>query len=57
MAIRFCIIATPGALAVVDYGTALGVIRMAHEQGKKIHVFVDETSPTTSGGAADRVGT
>ena len=24
-----------GALAVVDYGTALGVIRMAHEQGKR----------------------
>ena len=34
-----------GALATVDYGTALGVIRMAHEQGKKIHVFVDETRP------------
>ncbi len=34
-----------GALATVDYGTALGVIRMAHEQGKHIHVFVDETRP------------
>lgn len=38
-----------GALAAVDYGTALGVIRMAHEQGKKIHVFVDETRPRLQG--------
>ncbi len=34
-----------GALATVDWGTALGVIRMAHEQGKHIHVLVDETRP------------
>ena len=34
-----------GALAVVDYGTALGVIRRAHEQGKRIKVFADETPP------------
>ncbi len=38
-----------GALATVDYGTALGVIRMAHEQGKKIHVYVDETRPRLQG--------
>lgn len=38
-----------GALATVDYGTALGVIRMAHEQGKKIHVLVDETRPRLQG--------
>jgi methylthioribose-1-phosphate isomerase len=38
-----------GALATVDYGTALGVIRMAHELGKKIHVFVDETRPRLQG--------
>ena len=38
-----------GALATVDYGTALGVIRLAHEQGKKIHVFVDETRPRLQG--------
>jgi methylthioribose-1-phosphate isomerase len=38
-----------GALAAVDYGTALGVIRMAHEQGKKIHIFVDETRPRLQG--------
>ena len=38
-----------GALATVDWGTALGVIRMAHEQGKNIHVFVDETRPRLQG--------
>jgi methylthioribose-1-phosphate isomerase len=38
-----------GALAAVDYGTALGVVRMAHEQGKKVHVFVDETRPRLQG--------
>ena len=38
-----------GALATVDYGTALAVIRAAHEQGKKIHVWVDETRPRLQG--------
>ena len=38
-----------GALATVDYGTALGVIRYAHESGKKLHVFVDETRPRLQG--------
>jgi methylthioribose-1-phosphate isomerase len=38
-----------GALATVDWGTALGVIRMAYEQGKKIHVLVDETRPRLQG--------
>jgi methylthioribose-1-phosphate isomerase len=38
-----------GALAVVDWGTALGVIRTAHEQGKRIHVLVDETRPRLQG--------
>jgi methylthioribose-1-phosphate isomerase len=38
-----------GALATVDYGTALGVIRMAHEQGKRVHVLVDETRPRLQG--------
>jgi methylthioribose-1-phosphate isomerase len=38
-----------GALATVDYGTALGVIRAAHEQGKRIHVLVDETRPRMQG--------
>lgn len=38
-----------GALAAVDWGTALGVIRRAHEQGKRIHVLVDETRPRLQG--------
>ena len=38
-----------GALATVDWGTALGVIRMAWEQGKKVHVLVDETRPRLQG--------
>jgi methylthioribose-1-phosphate isomerase len=38
-----------GALATVDYGTVLGVIRSATEQGKKVHVWVDETRPRLQG--------
>ena len=38
-----------GALATVDYGTALGVIRAAVEQGKQIRVFADETRPFLQG--------
>lgn len=38
-----------GALATVDWGTALGVIRMAKEMGKNIHVLVDETRPRLQG--------
>jgi methylthioribose-1-phosphate isomerase len=38
-----------GALATVDLGTALAVIRKAHEQGKKIHVYADETRPLLQG--------
>lgn len=38
-----------GFLATGDYGTALGVIRSAHNQGKKIHVWVDETRPLLQG--------
>jgi len=38
-----------GALATVDYGTALAVVRTAHEQGKRIHVWVDETRPRLQG--------
>lgn len=38
-----------GALATVDYGTALAVIRAACEQGKKVHVWVDETRPRLQG--------
>lgn len=39
-----------GGLATAGVGTALGVIRFAHQQGKKIHVYVDETRPLLQGG-------
>ncbi len=38
-----------GALATVDYGTALGVVRAAHEAGRNVHVYVDETRPFLQG--------
>jgi methylthioribose-1-phosphate isomerase len=38
-----------GGLATADYGTALAVIFSAHEQGKGIHVFADETRPLLQG--------
>jgi methylthioribose-1-phosphate isomerase len=38
-----------GALATVDFGTALGVIFACQEQGKQIHVWVDETRPRLQG--------
>lgn len=38
-----------GALATVDWGTALGVVFAASEQGKKVHVLVDETRPRLQG--------
>ena len=38
-----------GALATVDYGTALGVVRAAHEAGRRVHVYVDETRPFLQG--------
>jgi len=38
-----------GALATAGYGTALGVIRAAHAEGKKLHVYVDETRPVLQG--------
>jgi len=39
-----------GSLAAVDWGTALGVIRYAHEHGKRIKLLVDETRPRFQGG-------
>ena len=39
-----------GGLATVGRGTALGVISKAHENNKKIHVYVDETRPLLQGG-------
>jgi methylthioribose-1-phosphate isomerase len=38
-----------GSLATVDYGTALGVIRAAHEHGKRVHAYLDETRPRLQG--------
>ena len=38
-----------GALATVGYGTALGVIREAHNTGKDIKVYADETRPRLQG--------
>ena len=38
-----------GGLATADYGTALGVIFYAAEQGKKIRVYADETRPLLQG--------
>jgi methylthioribose-1-phosphate isomerase len=38
-----------GALATCGYGTALGVIRAAVEQGKQLRVFADETRPFLQG--------
>ncbi len=38
-----------GALATVDYGTVLGVVRAAVEHGKNVHVWVDETRPRLQG--------
>ncbi len=38
-----------GALATSEYGTALAVISAAHESGKRLQVFVDETRPLLQG--------
>jgi methylthioribose-1-phosphate isomerase len=38
-----------GWLAFVDYGTALSPIYLAHQQGKKIFVYADETRPRSQG--------
>jgi methylthioribose-1-phosphate isomerase len=39
-----------GSLATAGVGTAIGVINAAHQQGKNIHVYVDETRPLLQGG-------
>lgn len=39
-----------GGLVTTGIGTALGIIIKAHQQGKKIHVYVDETRPLLQGG-------
>ncbi len=38
-----------GALATAGYGTALGVLRSAKDEGKKIKIFADETRPFLQG--------
>lgn len=38
-----------GGLATSDFGTALAVIYAAHDAGKKVHVFADETRPLLQG--------
>jgi len=38
-----------GALATAGYGTALGVVRAAWEQGKRLRVYADETRPMLQG--------
>ena len=38
-----------GGLATVGYGTAIGVVRAAHEAGRDPHVWVDETRPVLQG--------
>ncbi len=42
-------ICNAGILATIDYGTALGVIYRAHEEGKKIKVYACETRPLLQG--------
>ena len=46
---RILTVCNAGALATVDYGTALGVIRAAHELGRKIQVYAAETRPRLQG--------
>lgn len=46
---RVITICNTGALATVDYGTALGVVRAAHEMGLEPSVLVMETRPRAQG--------
>jgi len=46
---RFLTHCNAGALATVDWGTALAPMRVAHREGKEIFVFVDETRPRLQG--------
>ena len=46
---RIVTICNTGALATVDYGTALGVVRAAHEAGRRPLVYVMETRPRAQG--------
>jgi methylthioribose-1-phosphate isomerase len=46
---RVVTICNTGALATVEYGTGLGVVRAAHEAGKRPFVYVMETRPRAQG--------
>ncbi|MDR5684328.1 MAG: S-methyl-5-thioribose-1-phosphate isomerase [Armatimonadota bacterium] len=46
---RILTICNTGTLATVDVGTAIGILRSAHEAGKGIHVFACETRPFLQG--------
>ena len=46
-----------GGLATSDYGTALAVMFSAHEAGKNIQVYADETRPTVTRGTSNHMGT
>jgi methylthioribose-1-phosphate isomerase len=46
---RVATICNTGALAAVDYGTALGVVRAAHERGRQPFVYALETRPRAQG--------
>src|SRR5439155_15817882 len=46
---RIVTICNTGALATVDYGTAFGVIRAAHERGLEPFVYAMETRPRAQG--------
>jgi methylthioribose-1-phosphate isomerase len=46
---RFIHHCNTGALATVGIGSALGIIRTAHEAGKDVFVYVDETRPRLQG--------
>jgi methylthioribose-1-phosphate isomerase len=46
---RVLTVCNAGALATVDRGTALGVIRAAYESGTRIHIYVAETRPRLQG--------
>jgi methylthioribose-1-phosphate isomerase len=46
---RVLTICNAGILATIDYGTALGVLYRAHEEGKAVKVFVCETRPMLQG--------
>jgi len=49
MAIQILTHCNAGELCAVEYGTALGVVRAAWEQNKKIKVIADETRPLLQG--------